>query len=89
MFTTTYSKANPNFKELFSKHWSYLDRSSATRELGKQNFMITYRKLPSLKNILGRERIIHHTTALIKVLRDQNLVNIVQKSPNEGELKFE
>ena len=32
IFITTYSRANPNFKELFSKHWSYLGRSSATRE---------------------------------------------------------
>ena len=36
MFITTYSSANPNFKELISKHWSYLGRSSATRELGRQ-----------------------------------------------------
>ena len=35
MFITSYSRANPNFKELISKHWSYLGRSSATRELGK------------------------------------------------------
>ena len=33
MFITTYSSANPNFRELISKHWSYLCRSSATREL--------------------------------------------------------
>ena len=30
-----------NFKELFSKHYNYLGWSSATRELGKQDFMIT------------------------------------------------
>ena len=34
MFITTNGRANPNFKELFSKHWAYLGRSSATRELG-------------------------------------------------------
>ena len=38
MFITTYSSVNSNFKELISKHWSYLGRSSATRELGRQHF---------------------------------------------------
>ena len=57
MFITTYSTVNPNFKELFSKHWSYLGRSSATRELVKQDFMITYRKPPSLKDMRVRARI--------------------------------
>ena len=50
-FITTYSRDNPNFKELISKHWSYLGRSSDTRELEKQDFMITYRKQHSLKDI--------------------------------------
>ena len=36
MFITTYVRANPNFKELFSKHWAYLDRSSATKEFEKR-----------------------------------------------------
>ena len=57
MFITTYSRANPNFKELFSKHWPYLGRSSATIELGKKDFMITYRKAPSLKDMLVRAKI--------------------------------
>ena len=57
MFTTTYSRANPNFKELFSKHWAYLGRSSATRELEKQDLMITYRKPPSLKDMLVKAKI--------------------------------
>ena len=35
MFITTYNRTNPNFKELISKHWAYLGRSSATREFGK------------------------------------------------------
>ena len=35
MFITTYSRATPSFKELISKHWFYLGRSSATRKLGK------------------------------------------------------
>ena len=29
MLITTYSRANPNFKELFSKHWPYLGRSTS------------------------------------------------------------
>ena len=57
MFLTTYSRANPSFKELFSKHWSHLGRSSATRELGKHDFMITYRKPPSLKDTLVRAKL--------------------------------
>ena len=57
LFITTYNSANPNFRELISKHWSYLDRSSATRELGRQDIMITYRKPPSLKDMMVRARI--------------------------------
>ena len=66
MFITTYSTANPTFKELFSKHWSYLGRSNATRELGKLVFMIVYRKPPSLKDMLVRARITQPTITLIK-----------------------
>ena len=43
MFITTYNRANPNFKKLFSNHWAHLGRSSATREFGKKDFMITSR----------------------------------------------
>ena len=57
MFITKYNSANPNFREIISKHWSYLGRSSATRELGRQYIMITYRKPPSLKDILVRTKI--------------------------------
>ena len=57
MFITTYNSANSNFRELISKHWSYLGRSSATRELGRQDIMVTYRKPPSLKDILVRAKI--------------------------------
>ena len=35
MFITTYNRANPNFKELFSNHWAYLGRSSSIEKLGK------------------------------------------------------
>ena len=72
MLITTYNRANPNFKELFSKHWSYLGRSSATRELGNQDSMITYRKPPSLKDMLVRARIAQPTTTLIKGCKRSN-----------------
>ena len=56
MFITTYSRSNPNFKEIISRHWSYLGRSSAIRELGKQDF-ITYRKPPFFQDLLVRPKI--------------------------------
>ena len=62
MFITTYNSANPNFRELISRHWSYLGRSSATRELGRQDIMITYRKPPSLKDMLVRAKIPQDST---------------------------
>ena len=40
------------------KHWPYLGKSSATRELGKQDFMTTYRKPPSLKDMYIRAKYI-------------------------------
>ena len=57
MAITTYQSANPNFRELIPKHWSYLGRSSATRQLGRQDIMIKYRKPPSLKDMLVRAKI--------------------------------
>ena len=65
-FITTYSRANPNFTELFSKHWPYLGRWSATWELGKQDFMLTYRKPPSLKDMLIRAKIAQPRTTSSK-----------------------
>ena len=57
VFITTYNSVNPNFRKLISRHWSYLGRSNATRELGWQDDMVTYRKLPSLKDMLVRAKI--------------------------------
>ena len=57
MFITTYNSANPNFRELISKHWSYLGRSSTTRELCNQDIMVTYMKPTSLKDMLVRAKI--------------------------------
>ena len=60
------NRAYPNLKELISKDWSYLGRSSATRELGKQDFMIAYRKPPSIKNMLARAKISQPTATFSK-----------------------
>ena len=79
MFITTYSRANPHFKELFSKHWAYLDRSSATRELGKQDFMITYRKPPSLKDMLVRAKIAQPRTTTNKGCKRPNTCKYCKK----------
>ena len=59
------------FKELISKHWAYLARSSATRDFGQKQFMVTYRRPPSLKDQLGRARImqpIHSATQAVYTL---------------------
>ena len=87
MFITTYSSANPNFKELFSKHWSYLGRSSATRELGRQDFMITYRKPPSLKDMLVRAKIANLGLPPLRAVIDPIPANTVKKISQLGRIK--
>ena len=81
IFITTYSRANSNFKELFSKHLPYLGRSSATRELGKQDFMISYRKPPSLKDMLIRAKIAQPRTISNKNCNRPNTCKYCKKSP--------
>ena len=76
-----------NFKEIISKHWPYLGRSSATRELGKQDFMITYRKLPSLRIIWVRARISQPTTHSQRGARGHIPANIVEEYPNQDIFK--
>ena len=56
-FITTYNKTNPNLKEIISNHWAYLGRSSATRDLSERDFMITYKKPPSLKDMLVKAKL--------------------------------
>ena len=56
LFITTYSKSNPNLKEIISKNWSFLDKSSATKDLEKHDLMITHRKPPSLKDLLVKAK---------------------------------
>ena len=87
MFITTYSRANPNFKELISKHWSYLGRSSATRELGKQDSMITYRKPPSHKDMLVRARIAQPTIPLFKGCNRPHACKYCGKISQSGQIK--
>ena len=84
MFITTYNSANPNFGELISKHWSYLGGSSATRELGGQDIMVTYRKPPSLKDRLVRAKIPQPKSTTLRGVQDLIFVNIVQGFPNQG-----
>ena len=87
MFITTYSRANPNSKELFFKHWPYIGRPSATRELEKQAFMITYRKLPSLKYMLIRAKISQPRTTPKKGHKRPNTCKYCKKFPNQGKSK--
>ena len=87
MFITTYRRANPNFKELFSKYWAYLGRSGATREFGKRNFMITYRKPPSLKDMLvKRKRFPSQEPLLTRVVR-HNTCKYCKKISQSGKIK--
>ena len=85
MFITTYNKAKPNFKELSSKHWPYLGRSSTTSELVKQDFMITYRKPPSLKDMLVRAKIAQLRTTSNKSCNRLNTSKYCKEISNQGE----
>ena len=87
MFIPTYSRANPNFKELFSKHWTYLGRSSATREFGKRDFMITYRKPPSLKDMLVRTKFAQPRTTTHKGCKRPNTCKYCKKISQSGKIK--
>ena len=86
MFITTYSSANPKFKGLFSKQWFHVGRSSATRELGNQDFMITYRKPLSLKDMLVRAEIAQPTTTLIKRCNRPNSCKYCGKISQSGKV---
>ena len=87
MFITTYSMANTNFKELFSRHWTYLGISGTTREFRKQDFMITYRKPPSLKNMLIRAKIAQPRTTSIKGCNRPNTCKYCVKISQSGRIK--
>ena len=87
MFITTYSRANPNFKELISKHLAYLGRSSATREFGKKDFMITYRKPPSIKDMLVRAKIAEPRNTIHKGCKRPNTCKYCKKLSQSGKIK--
>ena len=86
MFITTYNSANPNFRELISKHWSYLGRSSATRELGRQDIMVTYRKPPSLKDILVRAKITQPRSTTFKGCTRPNTCQYYTRLSQSGKI---
>ena len=53
MFITTYNKTNPNLKEIISNHWSYLGRSSATRDLSKKGLNDNLQETPFSQRYAG------------------------------------
>ena len=83
MFITTCNRANPNFKE----HWPYLGRSSATRELGKQDFVITYRKPPSLKDMMVRAKIAQPRTTSNNGCNRPDTCKYCKKISQSGRIK--
>ena len=87
MFITTYSRANPNFKELFSKHWAYLGRLSATREFGGKDFMMTYRKPPYHKDMLVGAKIAQPRTTTYKGCKRPNACKYCKKISHQGKSK--
>ena len=80
MFITIYNRANPNFKELISRHWAYLGRSSATRDFEQRKFMVTYRRPPSLKDQLIGARITQPTHPATQGCKDQIHASTARKS---------
>ena len=87
MFITTYNWVNPNFKELISKHWAYLGRSSATRDFGQRDFMVTYRKPPSLKDQLVRARITQPTHKATQGHKRPNSCKYCKKISQSGKIR--
>ena len=68
---------------MIAKHWVYLGRSSATRELGKWDFMIIYRKPPSLKDSLVRAKIPQPPSPFQMGVKDYIPTNTVAKFPSQ------
>ena len=86
IFITTYNSANPNFRELISKHWPYLGRSSATRELCSQDIMVTYRKPPLLKDMLDRTKIPQPRTTTSKGCTRPNACQYCTRLSQSGKI---
>ena len=87
MFITTYNRTNPNLKEIISKHGAYLGRSSATRNLSKRDFMITYRKPPSLKDMLVKARLTQPKQKTNKACKRPNTCKYCKKMSQSGKIK--
>ena len=87
MFITTYNRANPNFKELISRHWAYLGRSSATRYFEQRKFMVTFRRPPSLKGQLVRARITQPTHPATQGCKRPNSCKYCKKISQSGKIK--
>ena len=87
MFITTYNKTNPNLKEIISNHWAYLGRSSATRDLSKRDFMITYRKPPSLKDMLVKARLTQPRQKTNKECKRPKSCKYCNKMSQSGKIK--
>ena len=83
MFITTYNSANPNFRELISRHWSYLGRS---RELCNQDIMVIYRKPPSLKEMLVRAKIPQPKTETTKGCTRPNTCQYCTRLSQSGKI---
>ena len=87
MFITTYNKTNPNLKEIISKHWACLGRSSATRDLSKRDFMITYRKPPSLKDMLVKAKLTQPRQKTNKECKRPKTCKYSTKMSQSGKIK--
>ena len=85
MFITTYNSANPNFRDIISKHWSFLGRSSATRELCNQDIMVTSESHLLWKTCWLGLKSHNPKQEMTRAAQDPILVNIVQDYPNQGE----
>ena len=82
MLITIYNRANPNFKEIISKHWPRLSRSSATRHLERENFMVSYRNPSYLKAVLIKNKIPQPSKP--GCAKDKNAAYLAVKFPNQG-----
>ena len=88
MLITTYNRVNTNFKKIISKHLPYLGSSSATR-IWKENFMISYRKPPSLRDMFLRGKIPQPTHPQSRVIAGYTFANLAVKILNRGPLRIE
>ena len=69
-----------------SRHWSYLGRSSATRELCNQDIMVTYRMPPSLKDMLVRAKIPQPKTETTKGCTRPNTCQYCTRLSQSGKI---